>query len=290
MATEAKVPTGVNSVAKTNKTSNAVADAKNMRFNQFVKSNTVMSSIESTLGSTARAKTFVASIISAVNTNSALAKCDNTSIVSAALLGESLKLSPSPQLGQYYMVPFNDKDRGNVATFILGWKGYYQLAMRSGVYKTLHATAIKEGEIVKCDPINEEFEFKAIDDPIKRKKAKTIGYYAFFETINGFKKSMYWTVEEMENHALQYSRGYANDKAKGTKYTYWSKDFDDMALKTMFRQLISKYGVMSVDLEKAYVHDTSFSEELPDTDKGTTGEPIYFDNQDYIDVETGEIH
>lgn len=282
-ATEAKVPTAVRQTAQ-----NAVATARKANFSSFVKSDGVMQSIEGTLGSSAKAKTFVASIISAVNTNSALSKCDNVSIVSAALLGESLKLSPSPQLGQYYMVPFKDKNKGDVATFILGWKGYYQLAMRSGSYKKLHAIEIKDGELVHYDPINEEYEFKTIDNPTDRKNAKTIGYYAFFETINGFKKSMYWTKEEMEAHAIQYSKGYAADRQRGTSYTFWAKQFDDMALKTMFRQLISKYGVMSIELERAFVHDTSYSEDLPTAD-GVDAEPIYFDNQPTVDGETGEV-
>ncbi len=280
MAVEAKTP-----VTKAT-SQNAVSQAKNQKFNVFVKSPTVMNSIEGTLGSVAKAKTFVASIISAVSTNSQLAECNNTSIVSAALLGESLKLSPSPQLGQYYMVPFKDKEKGEVATFILGWKGYYQLAMRSGAYKKLHAIAVKDGELTKYDPINEEYEFKTIDNPADRKKAKTVGYYAFFETVNGFKKSMYWTKEEMEAHALEYSRGYANDKKNGWKYTYWSKDFDGMALKTMFRQLISKYGVMSIEMEKAFVHDTSYSDELPTEE--SESKPIYFDSNNTIDAEVKE--
>ncbi len=282
MAIEAKAPVTTAQVKK----ANAVATAKNAKFNVFVKSPAVMNSIEGTLGSAAKAKTFVASIISAVSTNTQLANCDNTSIVSAALLGESLKLSPSPQLGQYYMVPFKDKNKGDVATFILGWKGYYQLAMRSGAYKKLHAIEVKEGELVKYDPINEEYEFKTIDNPAERKKAKTVGYYAFFETVNGFKKSMYWTIEEMEAHALQYSKGYASDKKNGWKYTYWSKDFDGMALKTMFRQLISKYGVMSIEMEKAFVHDTTYSDELPSEDGDA--EPIYFDSNNTIDAEVNE--
>lgn len=280
MAVEAKTP-----VTKAT-SQNAVSQAKNQKFNVFVKSPVVMNSIEGTLGSAAKAKTFVASIISAVSTNSQLAECNNTSIVSAALLGESLKLSPSPQLGQYYMVPFKDKEKGEVATFILGWKGYYQLAMRSGAYKKLHAIAVKDGELTKYDPINEEYEFKTIDNPADRKKAKTVGYYAFFETVNGFKKSMYWTKEEMEAHALEYSRGYANDKKNGWKYTYWSKDFDGMALKTMFRQLISKYGVMSIEMEKAFVHDTSYSDELPTEE--SESKPIYFDSNNTIDAEVKE--
>lgn len=280
MTVEAKTPV----VRKT--TTNAVTDASKTKFSAFVKSPNVLASIESTLGSSAKTKTFVASIISAVSTNHALAECNNASIVSAALLGESLKLSPSPQLGQYYMVPFKDKTKGNVATFILGWKGYYQLAMRSGSYKKLHAIAIKDGELVKYDPINEEYEFKTIENPEDRKKAKTIGYYAFFETVNGFKKSMYWTKEEMEAHALQYSKGYASDKKNGWSYTYWTKDFDGMALKTMFRQLISKYGVMSIELEKAFVHDTSYSEDIPTGD--VDAEPIYFDNANVVDAEVNE--
>lgn len=282
MAVEAKAPVVANTTKK------AVQTAKNVQFSSFIKSPNVMHSIETTLGDSAKTKTFVASIISAVSTNAALRECENTSIISAALLGESLNLSPSPQLGHYYMVPFNDKTRGNVATFILGWKGYYQLAMRSGMYKKLQAVAIKEGEIIKCNPIEEEYEFQPIEDPTERQKAKTVGYYAFFETVNGFKKALYWTREEMEAHALQYSKGYASDKKYGRSYTFWSKQFDDMALKTMFRQLIGKYGIMSIELQKAYEHDNSFTEGLP-TEEGNASEPVYFDNPNVVaDGETGE--
>lgn len=287
MAVEAKTP-AVASVA-TKKASTTVAKANSMKFNAFMKSPNVLASIEGTLGSSAKTKTFVASIISAVSTNQQLAKCDNASIVSAALLGESLNLSPSPQLGQYYMVPFDDRKNGRtVATFILGWKGYYQLAMRSGAYKKLHAIEIKEGELKKYDPINETYEFETIADPAEIKKAKTIGYYAFFETINGFKKAKYWTIEEMQAHALEYSKGYASDVKNGTKYTFWSKQFDEMAIKTCFRNLISRYGVMSVELQKAFLHDTSYTEDLPNED-GTEAEPIYFDNANTVDVEAEEV-
>ena len=286
MTVEAKAPVAKTSPAKTN---TALAKGRNVMFSTFIKSPEVLKSIQGTLGSVARTKTFVASVISTVSNNPALSACDNTSLVSAALLGESLGLTPSPQIGQYYMVPFDDKkNHRTVATFILGWKGYYQLAMRSGCYKKLHAEPIKEGELVKYDPINEDYEFKTIEDPTERKNAKTIGYYAFFETINGFKKAMYWTREQMEAHALQYSKGYASDKKYGNAYTFWSKQFDDMALKTMFRQLISKYGIMSIDIEKAFVHDTSFSEDLP-TEDGVESAPIYVDNTDAIDAETGEV-
>lgn len=198
---------------------------------------------------------FISSIISAVNTNQDLQKCTNASIISAALLGNSLNLSPSPQLGQYYMVPFNDKEKGKVAQFQLGYKGYIQLAIRSGQYKKLNVLAIKEGELIRFDPLNEEIEVNLIQNESAREQAKTIGYYAMFEYTNGFRKAIYWSKEKMENHARTYSPGYAKDLKKGTKWTFWSKDFDGMAYKTMLRQLISKWGIMSIDMQTAMDKD-----------------------------------
>ena len=194
---------------------------------------------------------FISAIVSAVNNNSALQECTNQSILSGALLGESLKLSPSPQLGQYYLVPFNDKEKGKVAQFQLGYKGYIQLAIRSGQYKKLNVLAIKEGELIRFNPLEEEIEVKLIEDEEVREQAETIGYYAMFEYTNGFKKAMYWSKKKMEAHAIKYSPGYKRDKDKGTAWTFWSKDFDGMAYKTMLRQLISKWGVMSIDMMSA---------------------------------------
>ncbi len=188
---------------------------------------------------------FVTSIISAVSTNPQLAECDNASIVSAALLGQALNLSPSPQLGQFYLVPFNDNKRGcKVAQFQIGYKGYIQLAIRSGQYKKLNVLAIKKGELKKYDPLNEEIEVQLIEDEEVREKEETIGYYAMFEYLNGFRKTLYWSKEKMEAHAIKYSMGYRAKKG----YTFWEKDFDGMAYKTMLRQLISKWGIMSIDL------------------------------------------
>ena len=248
-------------------------------FAAFAKSPAVQDNIAKTLGDVTKAKTFTASLISAVSTNPQLATCDPKTIVSSALLGESLNLSPSPQLGQYYMVPFKDK-----ATFVLGWKGYYQLAMRSGVYKRISAVPVKEGELKKYDPINEVYEFEAIIEPQQRINAKTVGYYAYFETTNGFRKEMYWTREQMEHHAATYSKGYSAHKG----YTFWEKDFDAMALKTMYRQLISKYGVMSIELQMAVVHDETYIEET--SDGGETATPVYMEAEaTSYDVETGEV-
>lgn len=201
---------------------------------------------------------FISAIVSAVNANPALQECSNKSILSAALLGNSLKLSPSPQLGQYYFVPFNDHKNGRiVAQFQLGYKGYIQLALRSGQYKKLNVLAIKEGELIKYDPLNEEIEVRIIEDEDEREKAATIGYYAMFEYLNGFRKTMYWTRSKMERHALNYSQGYKAKKG----YTFWEKDFDAMAYKTMLRQLISKWGIMSIEMQTAMDGDMGVIEE-----------------------------
>ena len=213
---------------------------------------------------------FVSSIISAVQVNPALQECTNPSILSAALLGESLKLSPSPQLGQYYMVPFNNKKGYKEAQFQLGYKGYIQLAIRSGQYKKLNVLAIKEGELVRFDPLNEEIEVNLIDDEEVREETETIGYYAMFEYTNGFKKAMYWSKKKMEAHALKYSKGYQAKKG----YTFWEKDFDAMAYKTMLRQLISKWGIMSIDMLSAMDADMAVIHE-----DGT---------KDYVDIDNEE--
>lgn len=223
---------------------------------------------------------FISSIVSAVQTTPALQECTNPSILSAALLGEALNLSPSPQLGQFYMVPFDNKKKGvKEAQFQLGYKGYIQLAIRSGYYKRLNVMAIKEGEMVRYDPLNEEIEVNLIEDDIVREETPTTGYFAMFEYENGFKKTMYWSKQKMLSHADKYSQAFHmnavesdnprsqrvsyEDYLKGNypksdewKYSsFWYKDFDGMAMKTMLRQLISKWGIMSIDLQTAVDKD-----------------------------------
>ena len=230
-----------------------VAKKKATGFTAYLTADAVKEQINKVVGSKNGTR-FISSIVSAVNNNKELQTCSNASILSAALLGESLNLSPSPQLGQYYLVPFNNKD-GKVAQFQLGYKGYIQLAIRSGQYKKINVLAIKEGELVRYDSLNEEIEVNLIEDEEEREKVPTIGYYAIFEYTNGFKKAMYWSKAKMEAHAIKYSAGYAADKRKGNQYTFWSKDFDGMAYKTMLRQLISKWGIMSIDLVTAIDSD-----------------------------------
>ena len=215
---------------------------------------------------------FISAVVSAVNNNPALQECTNQSILAAALLGESLKLSPSPQLGQYYMVPFNDKNKGKVAQFQLGYKGYIQLAIRSGQYKKLNVLAIKEGELIRFNPLEEEIEVSLIEDEEAREQAPTIGYYAMFEYTNGFKKAMYWSKAKMEAHALKYSMGYRAKKG----YTFWEKDFDAMAYKTMLRQIISKWGIMSIEMQSALDADMAVINE--------DGTKSYVENEPEADI------
>ena len=231
---------------------------------------------------------FITSIISAVSTNPGLAECDYSSIVSAALLGQSLNLTPSPQLGQYYLVPFNDKKRGcKVAQFQLGYKGYIQLAIRSGYYKKINVIAIKEGELVKYDPLAEEIEVNMIEDDEVREETATIGYYAMFEYQNGFRKTMYWSKKKMLSHANKYSQAFNADSYKKLqegkipesdlwKYSsFWYKDFDGMAYKTMLRQLISKWGIMSIDMQTAMEKDMATIKENGDYEYVENADPEF---------------
>lgn len=230
---------------------NSLVKTQKQTFSAFLSTDAMKKKINEMVGGE-KGQQFITAIISAVSTNPQLAECDHSTILSAALVGQALNLSPSPQLGQYYMVPFNDNKRGcKVAQFQIGYKGYIQLAIRSGYYKKLNVLAIKEGELVKYDALNEDIEVKLIEDEEEREKAPTIGYYAMFEYLNGFRKTLYWTKKHMEAHAEKYSMGYKAHKG----YTFWEKDFDGMAYKTMLRQLISKWGIMSVDMQKAMESD-----------------------------------
>lgn len=231
---------------------------------------------------------FVSSVVSAVTNTPALQECTNQSILSAALLGESLNLSPSPQLGQYYMVPYENKKAGvKVAQFQMGYKGYIQLAIRSGQYKKLNVLSIKEGELIRFDPLAEEIEVRLIEDDDEREQAKTIGYYAMFEYVNGFKKAIYWSKKKMAAHAEKYSAAFSKNGGLSSlelleqgkipnkemwKYSsFWFKDFDGMAYKTMLRQLISKWGIMSIDMINAFDADMAVIRE--------DGTKKYVDNQ-----------
>lgn len=224
-----------------------------MTFSMAINSTGYQKLINSTIKDPAKAARFVTAITSAVAVNPLLQECDPATILSGALLGESLGLSPSPQLGQYYLVPFNNTKKGcKDAQFQLGYKGYVQLALRSGYYKRLNVFAVKAGELKAWNPVTEELEIELIQDDEIREKTATIGYVASFTYVNGFSKTLYWSRQKMEAHALRYSKGYAAKKG----YTFWETEFDAMAFKTMLRQLISKWGIMSIDLQTAFEQDS----------------------------------
>ena len=166
---------------------------QSMKLSVYLQNDAVKKQINQVVGGKNGTR-FISSIVSAVQSTPALQECTSPSIVNAALLGEALNLSPSPQLGQFYMVPFDNKKKGcKEAQFQLGYKGYIQLAIRSGYYKKLNVLAIKEGELVRYDPLDEEVEVNLIDDDILREEAPTMGYFAMFEYENGFRKTLYWS-------------------------------------------------------------------------------------------------
>lgn len=247
---------------------NSLAQKARPKFSVAIQSEAYKNLINNTLNDTKRASRFIANITSAVSVNPALQECDASTILSAGLLGEALNLTPSPQLGQFYLIPFDDKKRGcKVATFVIGYRGYVQLAIRSGQYRKINVLPIKEGELVSFDPMTEEIEVNLIEDDDAREEAPTIGYYAMFEYTNGFRKAIYWSKKKMMAHADKYSKAFNKKSYEDLKAgkipqtemwkysSFWYQDFDAQACKTMLRQLISKWGIMSVEMQKALEYD-----------------------------------
>lgn len=237
---------------------------------------------------------FVSSIISAVQINPQLQECTNQSILSAALQGEALNLPPSPQLGYFWMVPFNNKKKGcKEAQFQLSAKGYKQLAMRSGQYLDIDVLYIHEGEYLGRDKITGKQKFEFIEDDDVRESTPIIGYLAYFEMLNGFKKQLFWTKAKMEKHADKYSQAFSLEAAKKLaegkipqsdlwKYSsYWYASFDEMAEKTMIRQLLSKWGMLTTEIASAMDSDMAVINE--------DGSRTYVENDDSVIEETSEI-
>lgn len=241
---------------------------KQPAFSVVIQSDMYKKLINNTLGDPKKATRFIASITSAVATNPALQECEPSSIVAGALVGEALELSPSPVLGEYYLVPFkNSKEGVTKAQMQIGYKGYLHLAIRSGQYKDIDVFEIHEGEFKGRDKETGKFKFEFIENEAERLSKPVIGYMGYFELLNGFRKTLYISKEEMEQHANTYSKAFNLEDYKKLKAgqipekdlwkysSFWYKNFDTMAFKTVLRQLISKWGIMSIQLQEAFTKD-----------------------------------
>jgi len=240
--------------------------------------------VANTLQDKERQQQFIANIVSAVSSNKQLAECDQVSVLSAALQAEAMKFPINNSLGYVYLVPFNDKKSGmKKAQFQIGYKGYIQLAIRSGQYKDINVVEVKEGEVGEFNPLDGQ-QFNWIQNYELRKSKKTVGYVGQFELTTGFKKQFYMSYDEMLDHADEYSqafnksdytrlqRGEIPEKDLWKYSSFWYKNFDEMAKKTILRQLLSKWGIMSVEMQNAYVKDQATLE----------GErPNYVDSKDF---------
>ena len=213
------------------------------------------------------APSFISSILTIVNSNEKLQKCDPKSILAAAGIAAALKLPINPSLGFAHIVPYKGQ-----AQFQMGWRGYVQLAMRSGLYRTLNSGAVREGQITDIDFVTGEIiRGEKISDTI-------VGYVAYMELVNGFRKSLYMTVEELQAHAEKYSQSYAYDIRSGRKSSVWSTNFDAMAKKTVLKKLLSNFGIISIDQQSAALATALQADQAVVTEDGFR----------YVDNERGE--
>ncbi|WFG95682.1 recombinase RecT [Spiroplasma citri] len=171
-------------------------------------------------------------------------KINLMSVLSACVKAMLLDLPLDPNLGYAYIVPYNGKGQLQI-----GYKGYIQLAIRTGKYLTINAIEVKQGELLNFDELEQEYNFKWITNENERTKKETIGYVAFFKLLNGYKKTLYWSKEKCENHFKTYSKNYQ------TYGKFTAGSYEGMALKTVLTQLLRKWGIMSVEMQEAYQHD-----------------------------------
>ena len=226
------------------------------------------------------ASTFIASVIELCSNDDKLQRCDANSIIREALKAATLHLPINKALGQAFIVPYNNTvtdERGNKVkkyepTFQIGYKGYYQMAMRTGKYRIINADVVYEGELRKTSKLKGEIDVEGT-----RTSDKIIGYFAYLETVDGFSKTLYMTVEEMAKHAKRYSKSLMYKKEATVEYLVslsqlpfqpesagnvgWLGNFHSMAIKTVMRNLLARYGYLSVDMQKAVVTDDGGEEQ-----------------------------
>lgn len=213
----------------------------------------VMKRFEEVLGK--RASQFTASILSLYSSENTLQKADPMSVISSAMVAATLDLPVDKNLGYAWIVPYKGR-----AQFQLGYKGYIQLALRTGQYKSINCIPVHEGELQKWNPLTEEIDI----DFEKRESESVIGYAAYFELLNGFRKTVYWTKAQVEKHKKKFSKSDFG----------WGKDWDAMALKTVLKSMLSKWGILSVEMQKAVIEDNEERERIDITDEMSEPEII----------------
>nr|DAU41774.1 MAG TPA: RecT protein [Caudoviricetes sp.] len=205
---------------------------KAVTIQSLVSQESVKARFEELLGK--KAPGFISSLLAVVNNNKLLARANPNTIVAAGAMAASLDLPINQNLGFAYIIPY-----GNEAQFQMGYKGYIQLAMRTGQYQTINAAEVYEGEIVKQNRFTGEYEFG------EKTSDKIVGYIAYFKLVNGFEKYLYMSIEEMQAHAKKYTNG----RYKGGTEKWGLTDFHSMAIKTVLKRLISKYGILSIEMQ-----------------------------------------
>lgn len=219
-----------------------------------------------------KAQGFITSVLQCVSSNDLLSKADPTSIYHAASVAATLDLPINQNLGFAYIVPYNDRKSGKcMAQFQMGWKGYVQLALRTGTYKTIATTIIYEGQLIEENPLTGYvFNFK------KKKSDKIIGYAAYFSLINGFEKILYMTADQTKAHGLRYSQTFKRNTGR------WIEDFDGQSLKTVIKLLLSKFAPLSIEMQKAIIADQAIinDEEAIDVTYADNAEEIPIDKEE----------
>lgn len=228
---------------------------------------------------------FITSLTSLAGSSEMLKNCDRNSLLACALKATSLGLPFDQNLGFAWAVPYKNRSTGiTTATFQIGAKGYTQLALRTGQYRYIGSMEVRKNEYKGRNFVGDP-EIKWLPDD-ERKNLEVVGYMAGIELINGFRKSIFWTCEKVEEHALRYSQSYRKYKKTGNlNDAIWASDFDKMAEKTLLKSLISKYGIMSTDMQKAVISDHAKLNINLETGEENIN---YIDNSEIIEYVTGE--
>ena len=231
-----------------------------------------------------RAPAFITSVLQIVASNDLLAKADPHSVYHSAAVAATLDLPLNNNLGFAYIVPYNQKFKEGdqwkskqVAQFQLGYKGFKQLALRSGQFKTMHSSDVREGELISRNRLTGEIVFKWIENEEERNKLKVIGYVNYFELLNGYSQTFYMTVGELRDHGLRYSQTFKNDKG------LWKDDFNSMCLKTVTKLNLSKNAPLSVDMQRAITFDQAV---INDSE---TEDVTYIDHDQADEITQGEL-